>query len=245
METPGRANHDVTWSALFPSKIVPIDLLDTMDVTTVISNPEYFKPLSTEYSTRDRGALQMSPTYGTGLKEYNALMSGTEKEKLSKVSTANYSSWVSGASDKPGDRFKVSDVCLRLGGSMQQAIQFMIKNDYKPKSDLHLIAMCAMHHHNSGVWYFKDKNKSVGRWLSGAKAYEWSAAISDDAMLKALSDYARSNENVYFIDSKQAVEIYKSVYSTPMSEYATKDIVCTYPIKVLYAYIKLCMLYTR
>lgn len=244
VETPGRADHNITWSALFPSRIVPIELLHTMDVTTVVSNPEYYKALSAECSTRDRGALQMSPTYGTGIKEINEKMSGTEKQKLSTVDVSAYAGWASGASDKPGDRFCVSDVCLRLSGSMTQCVNYITKNGYTPKTDMQLVAQCAMHHHSSGVWCYSDKNKSVGKWISGEKAYEWSSVVSSDAMLKALSDYAIANPTTYFIDGKVATQIYNSVYTTPMSSYANSTLVCTYPIKVLYAYIKLCMLYT-
>ena len=132
----------------------------------------------------------MSPTYGTGVKEINEKMSGTEKEKLSAVDVSAYAGWASGASDKPGDRFCVSDVCLRLSGSMTQCVNYITKNGYTPKTDMQLVAQCAMHHHSSGVWCYSDKNKSVGKWISGEKAYEWSSVVSSDAMLKALSDYA-------------------------------------------------------
>lgn len=244
VETPGRADHSITWSALFPSRIVPIDLLDTMDVTTVVSNPEYQRALSAECSTRDRGALQMSPTYGTGIKEINEKMSGTEKSKLSTVDTSSYKGWASGASDKPGDRFKVSDVCLRLSSSMIQGINNMVKNGYEPSTDMQLVVQCAMNHHNSGVWYFSNHDKKVGNWISGQKAYEWSQVVSSDAMLKALSDYAKEHADVLSIDGKTATAIYQSCNSEPMSSYAHNSLLCTYPIKVLYAYIKLCMLYT-
>ena len=244
VETPGRADHSLTWSALFPSKIVSVDMIETMDVTTVVSNPNYFKALSAEVSTRDRGALQMSPTYGTGIASINALMSGTEKDKLKAVNTSAYSGWAGGASNSPGDRFCVKDVCLRLSGSMQQGIGFMVKNGYTPKSDMQLVVMCAMHHHSSGVWYYKDRNKSVGQWKSVQKAYEWSEVVSSQEMISTLSTYAKENPTVMFIDGNVAKNLYQKVSSVPMSNYANRELVCTYPIKALYAYIKLCMLYT-
>ena len=113
VETPGRADNNVTWSALFPSKYVPINMLYTMDVTTVLSSESIYKPLSTEYSTRDRGALQMSPTYGTNNDYFNRLMSDSEVDKLSTISDSKHENWIKGASSKRGDRFYVPDVCLR------------------------------------------------------------------------------------------------------------------------------------
>ena len=101
-----------------------------------------------------------------------------------------------------------------------------------------------MHHHSSGVWYYKDRNKSVGQWKSVQKAYEWSEVVSSQEMISTLSTYAKENPTVMFIDGNVAKNLYQKVYSASMSNYANRELVCTYPIKALYAYIKLCMLYT-
>lgn len=243
VETPGRADFTKTWSALFPSRIVAIDLIETMDVTTVVSDPTIFSALSKEYSTRDRGALQMSPTYGTGNSELNALMSGNEKDKLKDVDCSNYTSWVSGASSNSGDRFYIPDVCLRLSAAMQQQVDNMIKNNYQPNNNMQLIAQCAMGHHSSGVWHFSNHSKSVGRWRTAELAYQYSTNISQQNFIDVLSNYAQQSNSNY-ITSDTAKNLYYSTFSEPLSTYATSDIVCTYPIKVMYAYIKLCMLYT-
>lgn len=243
VETPGRADHDVTWSSLFPSRIVPIDYLETFDVTSVISNHDWYTALSSEYSTRDRGCLQMSPTYGTGNATINEMMSGTEKDKLALVDTSAYSTWCSGASDKPGDRFYLPDVCLRMTGAMQAQTQYMLSNNYVPTTDMQLIAMLAVSHQNSGVWCYKDHNKSVGRWHSGQKVYDWCQTITQQNVIDRLTELALESDSC-FIDSNVADRLCSELGINNYSEYSTKSIVCTYPIKVLYAYIKLCMLYT-
>ena len=243
VETPGRANFDVTWSALFPSKIVPVEEMYTFNVTTVISDPAYYKALSTEYSTRDRGCLQMSPTYGTGNKEINTLMSGTEVDKLRGVDTSKYKSWVSGASSSPGDRFYLPDVLLRMRSAMQQQCDYIAKNGYTPLNDFHLVSMCAMGHHNSGVWYYNNRSKAIGCWKSAGKAYEWSTLVSSQDMINVLYEYASVSSATY-IDSSTAKKLLAKVSDANPMDYATKDIVCWYPIKALYAYIKLCTLYT-
>lgn len=243
VETPGRADNSITWSALFPSRIVPVDKMSTFCVTDVISDPAIFKALSAEYSTRDRGALQMSPTYGTNNKAVNSTMSGTEKQKLSTVNTAGYESWVGGASDAPGDRFYLPDVCKRMQASMQGQIDNMLRNNYIPETDMQLIAQCAMGHHSSGVWYHKDRNKKVGCWHSGELAYAFSKKVGSQSFVNVLVEYANTHNDLY-ITSNVAKDLYITHYNESLSIYSTKDIVCTYPIKALYAYIKLCSLYS-
>lgn len=245
VETPGRADNTKTWSALFPSRYVDIGYLYNMDVTTVVSDPSIYKPLSTEYSTRDRGALQMSPTYGTGNDYFNSMMSGNEVDKLRNVDTAAYSGWVSGASSKPGDRFYIPDVCLRLSAAYTDAISRMASNSYTPENDYMLIAMCAMYHQQSGVWSNSNHNKSVGKWKSGEKALDYARSVSSVNMLEALRDYAIEHPDKYYIDADVAKTIYKKETGNSMSDYATSTLVCTYPIKVEYAYIKLCIMYGK
>ncbi len=244
VETPGRADRSVTWSAIFPSAIVPIEYLNTFQVTDVISNQEWYSKLSAEYSTRDRGCLQMSPSYGTNNKTLNSMMSGTEKDKLSTVDTANYAVWVAGASDKAGDRFYLPDVCLRMTAAFQTQTLNMQKNNYLPKTDMQLIAMLAVSHQSSGVWHNCNHNAAVGKWKSGQACYDWCALISQQNVIDKLTDLAMSSD-ACFIDTSTANSICSELGINNYSDFSTKSIVCTYPIKVLYAYIKLCMLYTR
>ncbi len=245
VETPGRADHDVTWSSLFPSKYVNMKYLYTMDVTTVLSlSDSGYKALTTEYSTRDRGALQMSPTYGTSDKYFNSRMSGTEKDKLSLVDTSEHTEWISGASDMPGDRFYVPDVLLRVSSAMNVAVDNMLKNDYVPSSDIQLIAQLAMYHQQSGVWYHAH-NKKVGRWKSGELAYTYSQQISSRGFVNELITYAEEHSDCYCLETAEVNRLYKKYFDTPMDYYCTNDLVCIYPIKVMYAYIKLCLCYNN
>lgn len=244
VETPSRADNSKTWSALFPSKYVDVSLMRTFCVTDVVKDETIFKALSSEVSTRDRGALQMSPTYGTNYDYINKMMSGAEKAKLKTVDNNGHASWVSGASDSPGDRFYLPDVLLRMRGASTKQIENMIKNDYQPSSDLQLIAMLAMGHHSSGVWYHSNHSKSVGCWKSGEAAFTYASKFSDDAFTDKIIAYAKQSNKLY-IDSNTAKSIYSSVYTDSLNTYATKDIVCTYPIKAVYAYVKLSLLYNE
>lgn len=187
----------------------------------------------------------MSPTYGTGNDYFNSMMSGNEVDKLRNVDTAAYSGWVSGASSKPGDRFYIPDVCLRLSAAYTDAISRMASNSYTPENDYMLIAMCAMYHQQSGVWSNSNHNKSVGKWKSGEKALDYARSVSSVNMLEALRDYAIEHPDKYYIDADVAKTIYKKETGNSMSDYATSTLVCTYPIKVEYAYIKLCIMYGK
>ena len=244
VETPSRADFNVTWSALFPSAYVDVSEMGTFDVTGVVSDSTLFSVLGKDYSTRDRGALQMNPTYGTGNAYYNSMMSASEKTKLSNVDYSGYESWVSGASSASGDRFYLPDVCLRMSAAMETQVSNIAKNNYSPATDMQLLAMMAMGHQSGSVWAYKDHNKSIGKWRSGELAYKYAYSIGTSEFISAVSEYASTHEATY-ISSGTAKKIYESVYSEPFSTYASKDIVCTYPIKVLYAYIKLCILYTQ
>lgn len=240
VETPGRADRSITWSALFPSKVVPMELLDTMDVTTVISNESYFNALSSEVSTRDRGALQMSPAYGTSKESFNSMMSGTEKDKLSTVDIGSHSSWASGASSKPGDRFYLPDVLLRLSSAFTSATEDMARNDYIPESDMQLFVMCTMYHHRSGVWTGNAKGGIT--WNSSDLAYEYSSVISSPEFLDIVTDYCNNHTDVYTIDGKIAMSLVNQVCPNP-ERYCNSTLVLSYPVKCLYAYIKLAKLY--
>lgn len=244
VETPGRADNSITWSALFPSRYVNISQLYSMDVTTVVSNDSIYSALSKEYSTRDRGALQMSPTYGTHSDYFNSLMSTSEKTKLANVDTSKYSSWASGAAST-GDRFYVPDVCLRLSSAFTDAIGDMAKNNYQPQSDYQLLVMCAMYHQQSGVWHNSNHNKAVGKWNSGEKALEYSALISSYEFLNALKEFAYSHPDTFCLRNEDVKALYSKNISTPMTDYGRSNLVTYYPIKVEYAYIKLCIMYGR
>lgn len=246
VETPGRADNSITWSALFPSKYVDINRLYTFNVTDVLNlDDAAYKALTTEWSTRDRGALQMSTTYGTGNKYFNAQMSGDEKSKLATVDTSKHSTWASMASDQPGDRFYVPDVCLRLASANSIAVNNMVDNNYRPKTDLQLICQLAMFHHRSGVWYNKNHNASVGEWKSSEVAYKYSERISQKDITDRLRSYAIEHEDVFNITNDEVEKIFKEVTGESFSSYASNDLVCLYPLKVEYAYIKLCMMYSE
>lgn len=244
-ETPGRADFSVTWSSLFPSKYVDVSEIGTFDVTDVIRDNDIYTALSTEYSTRDRGALQMNPTYGTNNAYLNSLMSDSEKNKLSKVDTSGYESWVSGAAMQSGDRFYLPDVLLRMQAVTEVNITNIVKNDYEPSTDMQMLAMLAIAHNTgTGIWSYSNHDKKVGNWISGQKAFDLCARLGSSEFIEVLTGYA-DNSSATYIDTATAEKLYSSVYSDSYKDYTTSKTNFYYPVKVLYSYIKLAQLYTE
>ena len=245
VETPGRADNSITWSSLFPSRYVDVSLMGTFNVVDVISDESIFNALSSEYSTRDRGALQMSPTYGTGNSVLNNQMSGNEKDKLKSSGDTSHSSWASGASSYPGDRFYLPDVLLRLQSAMQSNISNMLKNGYVPETDMQMIAMLAIAHNTgSGIWSNPNHDKSVGNWHSSQKAFDLCRNIGSANLISEVTDFAISNDSTY-INTEEAITLYNNVFSDSISNYTTSKVNGTFAIKALYSYVKLSMLYTE
>ena len=238
VETPGRADNNITWSALFPSKYVSFNELESFNVTDVALQPQKYNALMHEYSTRDRGALQMSPTYGTKDDYFNSLMSGTEVDKLKESSWDQSAAWwVQGASTAPGDRFVTRDVLYRLSAAGNAAIKDMSKHNIAITSDAEAIVMLAMYHHRSGVWAVDG----AGGWKPGGKALEYVKQITTQDQLNKLIEYYQQNTHTYTITS----DVAKSLLLCNYTDYTTSALEATYPIKVLYSYIVLVNLYGK
>ena len=236
VETPGRADHDITWSALFPTKYVSFALLNDFDVTYIAKDPVKYDALMHEWSTRDRGALQMSPTYGTKNSFFNQQMSGTEVEKLQGIEINPLAStWVTGASTNSGDRFKIKDVLLRLSAAAVDAIHDFNSKGITVENDAELIVMLAMYHHRSGVWHVSG----AGGWRSTESSLQYVKALTSQDKIDILTQYYKEHSTTLTIDESTAL----ALFNTNWNQYTTSKLEAGYPVKVLYAYIALCNLY--
>ena len=245
VETPGRADNTKTWCSLFPSRYADLSLIDDFSIVDVVSDPKIYTALKSDYSTKYRGPLQMSVTYGSGNKELNKRMGPSEAERLKSVDTSNCASWVSGASKYPGDRFNIPDMLLRLQTAMVYNIENMAKNNRNPKTDYQLYAMLAVGHNSGcGVWAIRNENQHVGNWLSAKKCYEWCELMSSDSMINNLNDYASKSADIY-LTSSTATRLIEKVYpGLRYQDYTTSGINARYPLIVLYNQIKLGQLYS-
>lgn len=209
IETPGRADNTITYSSLFPSKCVTVtsaESINNMSCLAVIESPEAFSALASDHWTRDRGALQMNPSYGIEYEAFNSLMGPSESEILANVSglgvdfsaytakqpryndTIGIDEWLAMASSNPGDRYNVKDSVLRLAAASQSAVNDFTAN-YEIVNDAQEMCLVAMHHNSGSVWNPLYVSKKVGNWRSGAVAYRYCCAVSSVefmAKIKAL-----------------------------------------------------------
>lgn len=209
IETPGRADNTITYSSLFPSKCVTVtsaESINNMSCLAVIESPEAFSALASDNWTRDRGALQMNPSYGIEYEAFNLLMGPSESEILANISglgvdfsaytakqprynnTIGIDEWLAMASSYPGDRYNVKDSVLRLAAASQSAVKDFTAN-YEIVNDAQEMCLVAMHHNSGSVWNPLYVSKKVGNWRSGAVAYRYCCAVSSVefmAKIKAL-----------------------------------------------------------
>ena len=209
LETPGRADQSVTYCSLFPSKLVSIssaDQISNMSCLAVLESPQLFSLLASDHWTRDRGALQMNPNYGTEYESFNSLMGPSEAEILSNIKGTGIDlstyvayeprnnrnitgeEWISQVSTAPGDRFSVKDSLLRLASAAQSAIdqysdQYQIENDYE------MMALIAMSHNAGSVWNRSYYGSKVGNWRTGAIAHKYCKQITSDEFIRILKNY--------------------------------------------------------
>lgn len=238
VETPERADNKITWSALFPSRYVDINLIDSFDVTYIAQDPATYNALMHESSTRDRGALQMSPTYGTKSEKFNSLMTGTEATKLSTIQIhPDATLWARGASTYPGDRFNIKDVLYRLSSADEDALNDLMNKNIVLKNDAELVIMMAMYHHRSGVWHVDG----AGGWKANDAALHYAEKLSDQSQIDRIVQWYNMNSDQYTINSDTAA----SLMNFDWKEYTTSAAEAVYPVKVLYSYIVMQNLYGK
>lgn len=212
IETPGRADHKVTYCSLFPSKYIAIDNADqmsNMSCLVVVESQELFSKLASDHWTRDRGELQMNPDYGTGYEAFNSLMGPSEAEILGNIKGTDIDlsklaayeprnerniggeEWVAGASTKPGDRFNIRDSLLRLAASSQSAIDQYV-SQYEIANDSEVMCLIAMAHNAGSVWNPSYRSSKVGNWRSGVIAERYCKELTSDAFIRKLKNYCEA-----------------------------------------------------
>jgi hypothetical protein len=128
---------------------------------------------------------------------------------------------------------------------MQDNVYNITTKGYTPSTDMQLIAMLSVAHNTgSGIWFYSNHQKKVGNWISGEKAFELCENLGSTEFIEVLQNYAHSSERTY-ITTEEALNLYSKVFSDSITNYTTNTTNGTFPIKSLYAYIKLSELYTE
>lgn len=270
-----RADTSITFSALYPSKIItPSSAEDIYNANCldVLSSKEVFSELAADWWTRDRGPVQMNPSYGIHNDAFYQQLGISEQELLkdfeipsnfaaytTKEGSIDASKWVTEASGERGDRFNPRDICLRLSSEFNYALS-MASETYVIDSPILALAMCSIHHGAGSVWNSAFTDKEIGYWNSGSRAYELACALTSQAgydlikecVEKDLStarskgsnpDAGLSTDKAYriFLDLQNANIVHGMSYYVGDGKYSKDYLV--YPIKSLYGYIQLSLLY--
>lgn len=206
IETPNRADQSLTYCALFPSKLIPItnaDQISNMSCLAVLESPEIFSKLAADHWTRDRGALQMNPDYGTSYEAFNSLMGPSESEILANIKGADLDldiyvayearnnrnitadEWLAQVSTKPGDRFSVKDSMLRLASASQSAVD-QYTSQYEFRNDYEIMCAIAMAHNAGSVWNPSYNGKKIGNWRNGSIAHRYCLQLTSDEFIAKL-----------------------------------------------------------
>jgi hypothetical protein len=209
IETPSRADNRITYCSLFPSKLIPIksaDAISNMSCLAVLETPELFSKLASDHWTRDRGALQMNPTYGTEYASFNSLMGPSEAEILSNIRNVGIDfsdyvayeprnnrniiadDWLAEISSAPGDRFSVKDSVLRLAASAQGAVD-QYSGQHVIENDMELMCLISMAHNAGSVWNPAYANQKIGNWRTGSVAYSYCKSLTSPEFTQLLKTY--------------------------------------------------------
>ena len=156
--------------------------------------------MSSEYSTRDRGALQCNPNYGLDKTSYGK----SEKELLdsyvaekgipdygtNKDSCGNsfdVKEWIAYSRTKHGDRFNVASlVQMFVDEKTAVEIPLIEKNFQRLQNEYHIYAIMAYNHWIGKGFMTMDPDKAYSGFKSIGRAYEYCEDISSSKAIEII-----------------------------------------------------------
>lgn len=252
-----------------PTSVEDIEKFSCADV---LKSSTVFNKLADDWWTRDRGPVQMMGSYGIHEDKFNKMLGESEYNKLSKFSNLyDYTAyttkegiisadeWIDKASKDKGDRFNVKDICLRLSSETTYALGIM-QETYTVNSERLAMVMLSMYHGAASLWNSNYVNSEIGYWKSGMLAYEYAQAIASDKAYDIIYNCARddiltarvnsTNPDVGISTSKATILYNKLMaegFINSINTYTVagtyRDDYIVYPIKMLYNFAQLQILY--
>lgn len=249
-----------------PKDIEEFSSVDVLKSSTV------FSKLADDWWTRDRGPIQMMGSYGIHDDKFNKMLGESEYNKLSKFSNLyDYTAyttkegiisadeWIAKSSTDKGDRFNVKDICLRLSSETTYALN-TIQQTYRIDTERLAMVMLSMYHGAGSLWNSAYENSEISYWKSGTIAYRYACAIASDKTYNIIYSYARddvltarinsTNPDVGISTSKAMLIYNKLVKEGLIDRKETytvagtyRDDYIVYPIKMLYNFAQLQILY--
>ena len=256
VETGGRADPNKTFSSLIPSKYVKCDTpadIDNYSVLSLFESEYAYDALTQEWSTNERGSLQEN--YGYGVKGLNLPSESSIIHQA--YPDGNYPEWVEdwwlrGVSTEAGDRFSIEGSVSRLQVSCNQTAGW-VDQQYFVDNELQAVAILAIAHGASSAFNPVVRERTVGNWRSGQRAFDYATALSQPEAYGIIRDYAIStypNRTISRTTAKQLLaEMRNRGLIDDIGTYVHLDgtlaeVSYTYPVCLLYAYTQLGFFYS-
>ena len=199
----GRVDTSETFSAIAHTSVydfTSVEELRNFNVVRVLDNAKTWKAMSSEYSTRDRGALQCNPNYGASNIAYgpserellNSYISinGTPDYGKNKDATGNIfdvDEWISYSRTAYGDRFNVESLAMMFADEKRYVeIPGILQNFPYLQNEYHVYAIMAYNHWAGSGFMTMDRDIAYAGWKTVARADEYCLDISSPEAIEVL-----------------------------------------------------------
>lgn len=200
----GRVDTSETFSGMAPTAVYDfssVGELRDFNVTRVLDSEATWLAMTTEYSTRDRGALQCNPGYGSddveyGTSEYELLTAYiTDHPEVLNYSsnkdtcgvTFNVSKWINSSRTKLGDRFHVESIIRLFAAEKQSETAAILAKFGTVESEYQVYAIMAYLHWMSGFLGL-DASRPYAGFQTIGRAYEYCAFLGTDGAVSTIRD---------------------------------------------------------
>lgn len=207
----GRVDTSETFSAMANTSVydfTSVEELKEFNVLRVLDSEETWRAMSTEWSTRDRGALQCNANYGSNKSSYgpsestllNAYISaygvpdyGTNKDSVGNTFTV--ADWIASSRTKYGDRFNIESM-LSMFADEKTSVEIpgIERNFSNIQNEYHVYALMAYNHWIGSGFMTMDENTSYAGFQTIGRAYEYCEAISSPEAIEII--YAQCVQDI-------------------------------------------------
>ena len=199
----GRVDTSVTFSAIASSSIFSFDSveeLESLNVTDCLKDAATWRAMSSEYYTRDRGALQCNPNYGADKPEYgpserellDAYVAehgmpnyGTNHDSIGNVFTVE--DWIEYSRTKSGDRFNPESI-IRIFADEKRNVEIpgILRNFPDVENEWQVYCIMAYNHWCGSGYMTMDRSIAYAGWQTVAKSDEYIKDITTPEAIEVL-----------------------------------------------------------
>ena len=207
----GRVDRSETFSAMASTSVYDfssVEELRDFNVTRVLDSEETWRKMSSEYYTRDRGALQCNPNYSSNKPSYGPSERSLLDEYVaehgmpdygtntdSRGNTFTVSDWISSSRVKYGDRFNVASM-LQMFADEKSLVEIpgIEKNFSNIQNEYHVYAIMAYNHWIGSGFMTMDKSTAYAGFKTIGRAYEYCEDISSPKAIEII--YAQCLQDI-------------------------------------------------